>query len=100
MLGAIGTSSAPASAAGKSTAALAAQLSRCQTQLSDWVNCPSGKSPEGKAKIAEISGNIAELKQRLQQPDVPTAAPTTAPAIQQASHSPTTSLGTRLDVFA
>lgn len=48
-------------------AVLQGQLSRCETQLSDWVNCASAKTPEGKAKIEEVSNQIALIKQRIAQ---------------------------------
>lgn len=48
------------------SAALEAQLERYQKELSDCVNCPSAKTSEGKAQIADISGKISDLKNRIQ----------------------------------
>ena len=66
-----------------------AQLAKCESQLSDWVHCPSGKTPAGRAKIAEISNQIATLKAQIKQADerkpAPAPAPTPAPTpVQQA----------------
>lgn len=59
------TFSYPALGAGAS-ATLDAQLAKYEAQLADWVNCPSCKTPEGKAKVAEISAKISDVKQRIQ----------------------------------
>lgn len=71
MVSAIGSASPVYSQAQSpaSPTVLEAQLSRCQVQLADWVSCPSAKTPEGKAKIAEISDKIAQIEQRMKQVD-------------------------------
>jgi hypothetical protein len=99
MLNAIGAIPTTTPASGKSTASLAAQLSRCETQLSDWVNCPSGRTPAGKAKIAEITGKISDIQQRLKAQDGDGSAGATTGAASM-PRSPTTSSGTRIDVYA
>ena len=38
------------------------ELAKLESQLSDWVNCPSGKTPAGKAHIAQITGQIDAIK--------------------------------------
>ena len=71
MLSAIGSSSFPNLAgSGKSTAGLEGQLAQYQVQLADWVNCPSCKTPEGKAKIAAISAKISDIEQRMKAQNV------------------------------
>jgi hypothetical protein len=35
-------------------------------QQSDWVHCASSETPEGKAKIAEISDKISAIKRQMQ----------------------------------
>lgn len=55
--------------AGTSTASLEAQLNRYQVQLADWIHCASCNTPEGKAKIKEISDKIAEIQQRIRAAD-------------------------------
>jgi hypothetical protein len=50
-------------------AALLAQLQRLQQQLSDCVNCASGKTPEGKAAADAIRGKISQVEQRISQSD-------------------------------
>jgi len=42
-----------------------AVLAKLETQLSDWVNCPSGKTQEGKAHIAEINRQIDTVKAQM-----------------------------------
>jgi hypothetical protein len=55
---------------------LDAELAKCQGQLSDWVHCVSASTPEGKAKIEEISARIGAIKEALKQADsVPKPAP-------------------------
>lgn len=51
--------------AGSSPVALQAQLDRCAKQLSDWVNCASGKTPEGKQVIAALQEKIGSIKQQI-----------------------------------
>ncbi|MEP6766756.1 MAG: hypothetical protein ABJB66_20745 [Gemmatimonadaceae bacterium] len=45
----------------RAPAAPSGELAKLKSQLSDWVNCPSGKTSAGKAKIAELSGKIAAI---------------------------------------
>lgn len=87
MLGAIGTSTLTSTTGvGKSAAGLDAQLAQYEIKLADWVNCPSCNTAEGKAKIAELSDKVSEIKhriavavadkekQRLVAPDLPVSA--------------------------
>ena len=125
MLGAIGsTGVAGPSGFGKSTAGFEVQLAHYEIQLSDWINCPSCKTPEGKAKIAEISAKISDIRQRMKSAEIQrqnaptklTAAGTnivqraetpvafTNAQVADRSNSPTVlqtgSIGGRLDAFA
>jgi len=50
-----------------STSFLETQLSRYQTQLADWCNCPSGKTPAGKQKIADLQAKAGATKAQLEQ---------------------------------
>jgi len=63
-------------------AAAEGQLAKCELQLSDWVNCPSGKTPAGRAKTAEISNQIATLKAQIKQADERKPAPAAMPVQQ------------------
>jgi hypothetical protein len=66
MLSAIGSSSLAGSGySGNSLSGLDVQLDKYNVQLADWVNCPSCKTPEGKAKIQELSDKIAAIKQKI-----------------------------------
>ena len=49
--------------------ALQAQLDRCTKQLGDWVNCSSGKTPEGKQIIEALQEKISSIKQQIQTTD-------------------------------
>jgi len=127
MLSAIG-SSIPSGTIGaaSSTVTLEAQLDKLQIQLADWVSCPSGKTPEGKAKIKEISDKVSALEQvmksraSIQQSNYPTAiaangfasntseklssAPGLSDKVSNASlltwPPQTRAIGSRLDLFA
>jgi hypothetical protein len=43
------------------------QLSKYQVQLADWCACPSGKTPDGKKKIAALQSKVDAIKVQLQQ---------------------------------
>lgn len=47
-------------------AGLDVQLAQLQGQLADCVNCASARTPEGKAKIQEISLKIQSIKARME----------------------------------
>lgn len=105
-----------------SAAGLAVQLDQYKIKLADWENCASCNTAEGKAKIAEISDKISELKarmeaadtakerQRTSAPDVNAAssrsieAGSTSSSAQgvtpSATQSSLSTLGSRVDVFA
>ncbi len=86
MVSAIGSSTyaSPASN-GKSSAGLETQLAQYQVKLADWVSCPSCKTPEGKAKIAEITNKIGDIKQRMEAAE---AAKQRSAASETAANSP------------
>lgn len=68
---------------------LDADLARRQVQLSDWVHCVSASTPRGKAKIAEISAQISDIRAKMKQAAQPPApVPAVAPS------------GRLLDVYA
>jgi hypothetical protein len=58
---------------------VASQLARCESELSDWVNCASGKTPAGRAYIQEISAQIAKPKAQIKQAEEPWATPSPVP---------------------
>jgi hypothetical protein len=58
----VGSLGAPTSAA-----VLQSQLSRYQIQLSDWRHCPSGATPEGKRKIADLEAKATATQTQLKQ---------------------------------
>ena len=42
------------------------QLSKYEVQLADWCACPSGKTPEGKKKIADLRDKVNSVRVQLQ----------------------------------
>lgn len=96
MLNAIGSAGfVTPSLAGNSSAGLDPQLAKYKAQLSDWVNCDSCNTPEGKAKIQELSDKIAVIEQKIKAPPQEKLA---TEARQEALASGT--LGSRLNTFA
>ena len=82
-----------------------AELAKLECQLSDWVNCPSGKTSAGKARIAEITQQIDAIKTQAKHAEQ--SASNAAPATSiEGTHSvgpPSVrldGLGTTLDVRA
>ena len=59
------SSSAPGGAAPRPPATAGGELARLEVELSDWVHCPSCKTPAGKAKIAEITDKIDAIKAQV-----------------------------------
>jgi len=117
VLNAIGPSASPGPAGvDKSTAGLEARLDQYKIKLADWVSCPSCKTPEGKAKISEISDKISEIRTRIDaitasksntQPAPPNAKTPAGIAANRdalvpasASGLATATVGSRLDTFA
>lgn len=92
---------APASGGAAGSAALQAQLQKCEAQLSDWVHCASAKTPAGKAKIAELEAQRQLIEQRIQARASQSASPVAAPAAVDASRRVSlSSAGVFLDVQA
>ena len=54
-----------ASASGTRTPSLDAELNSARAQLEDWVTCPSAKTPEGKAKIKEVTAKFDSIKAQI-----------------------------------
>jgi len=50
-----------------STGVLQSQLSRYEIQLADWCACPTGKTPAGKEKIADLQAKADATRAQLQQ---------------------------------
>ena len=98
-----------AGAAPRRSPSLDAQLNTCRAQLEDWVTCPSAKTPEGKAKIEQITAKYDSIKKQIVK-----ANDATAPPAERAKRSATalvanaepsrrdagSTLGRTLDVYA
>lgn len=93
-LGATFSSTAPAQqSGGGSDVTLQAQLDRCNTQLSNWVNCSSGKTPEGKQIISALQDKISSIKHQIQQQSQGASSnPSAIRTTQATSSTPPTSL--------
>ena len=66
-----------------------AQLAKLQTDLSDWVHCASCNTPEGQAKIADITAKIQDLQKNMQ--SAADARQAAQQAAKQASETPKSS---------
>lgn len=110
-MSAIGSSSAsPALIGHPGRASLEAEITRYQQQLADCVNCPSSKTPQGKANIQEISNKIAadeqqlhQVESRAQPADGPSDAPRGANGYTRSgapSQAAPAGRGGRLNVYA
>ncbi len=62
----------------KSSGLLEVQLEKYKVALADWVNCPACNTPDGKAKIAELSSRIADIETELKAAETATASGITA----------------------
>ncbi|HUN92673.1 MAG TPA: hypothetical protein VMU33_11485 [Burkholderiaceae bacterium] len=84
------------------------QASNYKKQLADWVTCPSASTPAGKAKIKQIADKLDAVAEQIKRADQGSTAgrnlagragegtPATAPAPRAASST----VGTRIDVYA
>jgi hypothetical protein len=77
--------------------ALDAELAKCDRQLADWVHCPSGKTPEGKAKIEEITARRDTVKARIHTREVEHVKAADAQAPRRSPFDP---MGGLVDVYA
>jgi septal ring factor EnvC (AmiA/AmiB activator) len=62
-------SAAAGAAPARRAPSLDAELNTARAQLEDWVTCPSATTPEGKAKIAQLSAKAESIKSRIAQAD-------------------------------
>jgi len=60
-----GTVPVPAGGVVASSAVSSGELAKLESQLSDWVHCPSSKTEAGKEKIAEITDKIDTAKAQI-----------------------------------
>jgi hypothetical protein len=67
------TSMSPSASAGmpaRTSPNLEAQMRTCRAQLADWVTCPSAKTPEGNAKIEQISFKLDSIEGQIKKSGV------------------------------
>jgi len=84
---------------------LQTQLSRYETQLADWCNCPGGKTPEGKKIITDLQQKADAARMEIKRIDDARArGKDSAPSATGVQGAPRQSLssplGLRLDVYA
>jgi len=96
MVSAVGSSPASSAApsTGASTAGIEAQIVRYKKELSDCVNCPSSKTPEGKATIQAITNKISSAQARIEKIN------TDKPASRAAVSSTTKANNSPADTYA
>jgi len=63
------STSAAVGAPARKSPNLEAQMRTCRAQLADWVTCPSAKTPEGKAKIEQITAKLDSIKDQIKKSD-------------------------------
>jgi len=76
------------------------ELAKLEVQLSDWVHCPSARTPEGKAHIAEITQQIDAIKAQAKHVEDKRAAPADSTQPARAPGLRLDGLGALLDVRA
>ena len=102
-LDATGAGITPVQASIRPPANASGELAKCESQLSDWVHCASSKTPEGKAKIAEITGKIDAIKAQMKKAEeasTASAAPASAPTSETTPRLRFDGLGAKLNVQA
>ena len=98
-----GTAAVPAPA--PAPANLDAEKAKVESQLADWVHCVSAKTPEGKAKIEQLSAKLDTIKvQSEKATEVKAEAAKTVQAAVAAPKPPSPNsvspLGNVVDAFA
>jgi hypothetical protein len=88
-----------------SRAGLEVQLDTYKKQLADWVDCPSGKTPEGKKKIEDLNNKVSVTKARIKDMDntgskSPTNNDLNANTSDARSVAPAAGPGNLIDTFA
>ncbi len=76
MATAIGSATIPARGSG----VLEMQLANYQRQLADWCACPSGKTPEGRKIITDLTDKVAAIEKTLAATDQGRPRPAPGPA--------------------
>ena len=98
-------SSVPPPASVRLPADASAELAKLETKLADWVHCPSSRTPEGKAHIADITQQINAIKNQVKKAEAQRAprrvsTPQLAPAGSAGAKVRLDGLGTYLDLAA
>lgn len=63
-----------------------AEVTKCESDLSDWVHCPSSKTAAGKAKIAEITAKLDGLKAQMKRADEAKVQPQPLKSLEAPGH--------------
>ena len=87
-----------ASSPGTRTPSLDAELNTARARVEDWVTCPSAKTPEGKAKIREVTAEFDAIKAQIAKEAK--AASVAAPAAPpRPASQPNPAIGSNIDVY-
>jgi hypothetical protein len=84
-----------------SAAILQSKLSRYEVQLADWCHCPSGTTPDGKRKIADLQAKADATKAQLEEVHAARSQQKVAAATATTDSAPTrvySTLGSLIDV--
>jgi len=106
MVSAVSSRSTVAAAPGASspetrTPSLDAELSTARAQLEDWVTCPSTKTPEGKAKIKEVTAKFDAIKAQIaKNAKAADALAVVAVVPPRPASQPNPAIGSNIDVYA
>lgn len=104
MISAVGSRSSVVAApgalpSGTRTPGLDAELNTARAQLEDWVTCPSAKTPEGKAKIREVTAKFESIKAQIAKGAKAADAVAVAAPPRPVS-LPNPAIGSNIDVYA
>lgn len=100
----IGSISAAASASTPSSIAGAGALqfdkAKCEASLADWVHCVSASTPQGKARIQELSTQLRGIEAQIRKAaESKTDNDRSKPTAERPS-APTDTLGNLVDEYA
>lgn len=79
----------PAGISSRPRSGAAVELAKCKKDLANWVDCPSGRTSAGKAKIAEITDKISALKAEVERAEKQKPTETKSREVAVAQSTPT-----------
>lgn len=73
---------------------------KCEARLADWVHCVSASTPQGKARIEELSTQLRGIEAQIRKAAETTADEARSKPAEARSTAPTETLGNFVDVYA